>query len=283
MKWMQRIIAEGKKVSDFLRPMQIPLHSAYTSFFLVLSLFPGMLLLLGVLRYTPIGVKDLTAFVSDWLPASLMPTVQSLIEASYQHSSGTVVTVSVIGTLVSASRGMYGVRNGLNAIYAPSQPQGYLRRRSISVFYNVSFLLILVLTLLLYLASTALLDYLWMTTDPVIMMLMNVVDLRSLLLLALQSALFTVMYALLPDNRNRLLHSIPGAVVASLGWLIFSYLFSIYVEYFTSYTNIYGSLYALALGMLWLHFCISIFFLGGALNRFLAQCCPTFHKGDDPK
>ena len=32
--------------------MNIPLHSAYPGFFLVLSLFPGLLLLLGILRYT---------------------------------------------------------------------------------------------------------------------------------------------------------------------------------------------------------------------------------------
>lgn len=271
MKLIKRIISIGKEISDFLRPMQIPLHSAYTSFFLVLSLFPGLLLLLGVLRYTPINVKDLMAIVEGWLPQSLLPTVQSLVEASYQHSSGTVVTLSVVGTLYSASRGMYGIRNGLDAIYTPNQTGGYLRRRGISVLYNLSFLAVLVLTLVLYLASTAILDYLWMTTDPVLMLLMGLVDLRMVLLLILQIAVFTVMYALLPDRRNRLLHSLPGALCASLGWLAFTHLFSIYVEYFTTYTNIYGSIYALALGMLWLYFCIFIFFCGGALNRALQE------------
>lgn len=280
MKLIQRILSKIREIAAFLRPMQIPLHSAYTSFFLVLSLFPGLLLLLGLLRYTPIRVADFMNFLENWLPQSLLPTVQSLIEASYRHSSGTVITISVIGALFSASRGMYGIRNGLDAIYAPSQTQGYLRRRSISVVYNLSFLLVLILTLLLYLASTALLDYLWMTTEPTLLVLMNLVDLRSILLLILQTVIFSIMYAFLPDNRNRLRSSIPGAAFASMGWLIFSHLFSIYVEFFTSYTNIYGSIYALALGMLWLYFCISIFFFGGALNRYLAQRCPKPQKGD---
>ena len=270
MPLYQKIQRTVRWISQFLRPMRIPLHSAYTCFFLVLSLFPGLLLLLGILRYTSITVRDLTALLEGFLPATLLPTVQSLIGASYRHSSGTVVTISVLGMLYSASRGMFGIQGGLDAIYTPAHDHSYLRRRGISIVYNASFLLVLLLTLALYLAGTALVDYLWMTTNPVLMHLLRAIDLRSVVLLLLQIGLFTVMYALLPDQRNRLSRSLPGAVFAALGWLIFSHLFSVYVEHFALYTNIYGSVYALALGMLWLYFCICIFFYGGALNRFLA-------------
>lgn len=262
---------KARRVADFLRPMQIPLHSAYTGFFLILSLFPGFLLLLGLLRYTSITVQDFSSVLEGWLPESLLPTVHSLIEASYRHSSGTVVTVSVLGTLISSSRGMYGVRGGLNAIDPPQEKRGYLRRRSISVLYNLSFLLMLVLTLFLYLAGAAMLDYLQMSTIPALMALTGLVDLRMVLLLVLQTGVFTLMYALLPDRRQPISQSWPGALLAALGWQIFSRLFSLYVAHFVRYTNIYGSIYAVALGMLWLYFCISIFFYGKVLNRILRQ------------
>ena len=269
--FFSKLLSAARRISGFVRPMHIPLHSAYTSFFLVLSLFPGLLLLLGILRYTSITVGDLTALLEGFLPASLLPVIQPLITASYKHSSGTVVTVSVLGMLYSASRGMFGIRNGLDAIYTPAHDRSYLRRRGISVLYNASFLLVLLLTLALYLAGTAVVDYLWMTTDPVLMVLLRAVDLRSVVLLLLQTGVFTGMYALLPDKRNRLSRSLPGAAFASLGWLVFSQLFSIYVERFALYSNIYGSVYALALGMLWLYFCICIFFYGAALNQYLTQ------------
>ena len=63
----------------------------------------------------------------------------------------------------------------------------------------------------------------------------------------------------------------PGAVLAAVGWLIFSKLFSLYVSYFSNYSNIYGSVYAIALGMLWLYICLSILFYGGALNKLLTE------------
>ena len=271
MHLFHKYLRQGRQILDFIRPMNIPLHSAYTCFFLVLSLFPGLLLLLGILRYTSLDVKDLMDLAEGFLPQSLLPTVQSLITASYRHSTKTVVTISVLGTMYSASRGMFGIRNGLDAINTPDKRHSYLRRRGISILYNISFILVLLLTLVLYLAGTALLDYLWMTTSPAIMVLLQMVDLRAMLLLVMQSVLFTFMYALLPAQRNRFIHSLPGAVFAALGWMAFSQLFSVYVENFRQYANIYGSVYALALGMLWLYFCVSIFFYGAALNRYLTE------------
>lgn len=271
MQFPQRAAAFVRRIAAFFRPMGIPLHSAYTSFFLVLSLFPGLLLLLGILRYTSLTVQDLMNILEGWLPAHLLGPVSSLIEASYRHSSGTVVSISVVAALYSASRGMFGILGGLNAVYALQPRRSYWRKRALSMAYTALFLLLLVLTLMLHVFGTALLDYLQMTTSPALLILMRLVDLKSVLLMALLTALFAAMYAWLPAQRNRLRESFPGAAGSAAGWLVFTKLFSVYVSHFAGYTNIYGSVYALALGMLWLYFCIFIFFSGGALNRYLAQ------------
>lgn len=270
--------AKAKSIADFLRPMQIPLHSAYTTFFLILSLFPFLLLFLGTLRYTSLDAGDLMRIAEGWLPQSLVPMVGTLVESSYRHSSKAVVSISAVAALYSASRGMFGLRNGLNAVYSLPGHRGLLRRRSLSVIYTTALLLVLVLTLAAFLLATSLLDYLSMTTAPALLFLMRLVDLKWLLIAALQSLLFALMYAWLPAQRNRLRSSWPGAIAASLSWLVYSGLFSVYMEHFSGYTNIYGSIYGLALGMLWLYFGIAIFFCGGALNRYLSQA--KSNKGD---
>ena len=90
-------------------------------------------------------------------------------------------------------------------------------------------------------------------------------------MLVLQTALFTAMFMVLPNRRNTFRESLPGALLASLGWLIFSDLYSVYVQHFSGYANVYGSVYAVALAMLWLYFCLCILFYGGALNHYLAK------------
>jgi membrane protein len=271
MPMVSKIYREGKRLAAFLQPMRIPLHSAYTAFFLILSLFPALLLLLGLLRYTDLTASDLIDLLKGFMPQSLLPTVSALVQSSYRHSSSAVVSLSVLAGLWSASRGMYGLLRGLGSVWGQENCKSYWRNRVISVVYTSAFLTMLVLTLVLHVFGNAILDYLWMTTQPILMAIMNLIDLRFLLLLTLQTALFSTMYALLTGQRRRIRHCIPGAILASLGWLTFSRLFSLYVSHFSNYANIFGSVYALALGMLWLYFCICILFYGAAFNRWNAE------------
>jgi membrane protein len=110
-----------------------------------------------------------------------------------------------------------------------------------------------------------------MTTNPILLFIMNVIDLRLILLLLLQICLFTAMYTVLPNEHNDVMKSLPGALLSSVGWMLFSQLFSVYVEHFHHYAHIFGSVYAVALALLWLYCCIYIVFLGGALNRYLTE------------
>ena len=133
------------------------------------------------------------------------------------------------------------------------------------------FVIVLVLTLVLNVFGESILQMLPVATTPVGRFLTEVVNLRFLLMLLLQTGLFTAMFMALPNRKNRFQESFPGAVLASLGWLGFTVLFSGYVESFSGYSNVYGSVYAVALSMLWLYFCLSIMFYGGALNRLLME------------
>lgn len=263
-KWLESLF-------DFLRPMRISVHSAYTAFFLILSVFPASMILVGVLGYTSLEVEDVLSLVAQVVPEPLLPLARRLLSGAYDATSAPLLSISAVTAVWSASRGILGLKEGLNAVYGVKERRSYLVTRGISMFYTVLFVAMLVLTLVLNVFGTTILDYLHMTTNPVFLFLMDVIDFRFFLLLLLQTALFTAMYAALPDRRLGLWESFPGAVVASLGWLIFSNLFSLYVEHYPRYANIFGSLYAAALTMLWLYFCIMIVFYGGVINRYLVE------------
>ena len=269
MNW--KPIAWLRRTLEWLKPMNIALHAAYTSFFLVLSVFPILVILFCLLSYTSLGLEEVMELVAGVLPDTFEPLAMRIISGAYEHTSGTVLSLSVLTALWSASRGLRGLLLGLNSVYGLKESRSYLVTRSISMLYTFLFLMVLVLTLVLHVFGTTILDYLRMTTNPFLMFLMDVIDLRFFLLLILQTALFTAMYAALPNRRNSLKESLPGALLTSIGWLTFSDVFSIYVEYFPNYANIFGSVYAAALAMLWLYCCICIVFYGGALNRYLME------------
>lgn len=254
-----------------IRQMQIPTHAANAGYFIVLSVFPALVLLLSLLRYTSLDAGDLLAGLQGFLPEALMNAAEKLIISMYAHTGAAMVSVSAVSALWSASRGIYGLLTGLNTIYGVREDRGYVRTRLISVLYTFLFLLVLLVTLVLGVFGGGILRSLPPAKGALGEFLSEVVDLRFFLMLLLQTVLFTAMFMVLPNRKNGFRESLPGAMLASAGWLIFTRLFSFYVEHFSNYSGIYGSVYAVALSMLWLYFCLSILFYGGALNCLLME------------
>lgn len=251
--------------------LHIPLYAANACYFIVLAVFPALLLLLGLLRYTPLEVERLGEMLSGILPEALLESAEELILITYDNTSASALGLSAVTTLWSASRGIYGLLTGLNAVYGVTEDRGYFYTRSISVLYTFAFLIVLLLTLALHVFGTRLLGLLQKASHPFLRFVLDIIDLRFFLLLILQSAIFTAMFMALPNRPNRFWDSLPGALLASSGWLVFSDIYSIYVEHFAHLSNVYGSVYAVALSMLWLYCCMSIVFYGGALNRYLME------------
>ena len=101
----------GKTVHLWRRvsSLRVPLYAANASFFLILAVFPGLLLLLGLLRYTPLEVERLGEMLASFLPEALAEGAEEMILLTYDNTSGLTLGLSVVTTLWSASRGIYGM------------------------------------------------------------------------------------------------------------------------------------------------------------------------------
>ena len=261
-----------QKVTSFIRTfaaMNIPIYSANAGFFVVLAVFPMLVLILSLLRYTGLNADVLTDVLEGVIPSALLGAASRLIQNTYANTSGTVISISAIVSLWSASRGIYGILTGLNAIYGVEEHRGYFYTRFISVAFTFAFLIVILLTLTLHVFGTTILGMIPTTASSVLSFLDRVIHLRFFLLVFTQTLLFTAVFTIFPNRRNSVRSSLPGALLTSLGWLIFSGIYSVYVERFASLTNVYGSVYTVALSMLWLYCCLYIMFCGGALNRSL--------------
>lgn len=250
-----------RKFVRYLAEKNVPLYGAHAGYFMVLALFPMLVLLISLLRFAGLSVDMLTDLLEGFLPAVLLPGARRLIHSTYQNTSGMVISVSALTALWSASRGVYGLLTGLNSIYQVKESRGYFHIRAVSMGYTFLFLLVLVATLILSVFGNGIVQM-----SP---FLFQLVQLRFPMLLLMQTALFAAMFMVLPSGRRPLRYCIPGALLASVGWLVFSNLYSVYVVYFSGLSSVYGSVYAVALSMLWLYGCLCLLFYGGACNHYL--------------
>lgn len=251
--------------------LDIPRYAAHTSFFIVLSLFPALVLALGILRHTGLGVELLMELLESFLPKALQEPAASLVMKAYRSTTGTVLSVSALTALWSASRGVHGLLLGLNDVYQVTETRGWIKTRLTAVFYTFAFLLVILLTLVLHLFGNSLFSLLQLQDSFLFRLLEELIGWRYLLLLLIQAAVFTCVYMFLPNGHTRFADALPGALLATIGWQVFTHLYSMYGLLFNQLSVVYGSVYAVALGMLWLYICVSILFYGGALNRFLAK------------
>lgn len=252
-----------------IQSLNVPLYAANAGFFMILSLFPALVLVLSLLRFTGLQVGSLVEVLSSIIPGALMPTVEELVLSTYENSSGALVGVSALTAIWSASKGVYGLLTGLNTVYGVSEDRGWFYTRFISVLYTFIFFGVLILTLIVHVFGGTIARLQPITHSRLLRILSGIIDFRFLVLLIVQTLVFMLLFAFLPNGRNKLRDTVPGAVLASLGWMIFSRLFSIYVENFASLSNIYGSVYAVALSMLWLYCCLSLIFYCAAFNQYL--------------
>ena len=252
-----------------LVPLQIPIYSGNASFFLLLSFFPLAILLLALLQYLPVTQTDLLSLIELIVPQALLPFFSDLIQSLTPVHTATVIPISAIAALWSASRGLHSLMNGLNTVEQAHETRSYLHRRALCAFYTLLMVVALLLTLLLHVFGQQLLALTSIGSSSLHIIVSTLLKNLHLYSFVLLSALFTVLYLVLPNRRTRTVLVMPGAAAAAVAWMIFSAAFSYYVSHIKDYSAIYGSLTTVILTMLWLYFCISILFYGAYLNRLL--------------
>jgi len=265
---LSRLIQKAKKT---LRRAQIPVYAAGAAFFLVLSFLPLTTLLLAVLQYTVFSPADVLALLSRIAPDEVLPLFERFLLRSYQTSGAAVISVSAIAAAWSASKGIYGMTRGLNAVLELPETRGYVRVRLLCLGHMLLFVLGLVLTLLRYVFGQKLLSLLTEKGLGLARLAAFLLEHLQLYSLVLLTALFCVLYLALPNRRQKLSAVFPGALGAAAAWLAFSALFSLYVSRFARSFALYGSLAVMVLTMLWVYICVEIVFYGALLNRLIAK------------
>lgn len=71
------------------------------------------------------------------------------------------------------------------------------------------------------------------------------------------------------ERPDQLLDSAPRSSFASLGWLLLSFLFSIYINNFGNFSATYGSIGGIILLLLWLYLSAMLLIIGGQINAVM--------------
>lgn len=244
------------------------LASGGVSYAVVVALFPGLAALVSVygLVMNPQQIEAQVNALSGVLPGETQQLIATELHQLVASSTGALGIGAIFGFLLalwSASRGMSGMMNALNMAYEQTESRSFLRYNLIALVMTIGLIVsgILAIALIAGLPAAAqamglgsTLQWLsWLVQWPLLVILMG--------------AVLAVLYRYGPSREEPQWQWVsPGAIVATVLWIIASICFTAYVTNFSTYNKTYGSLGGAIVLLTWLYISAFVVLLGAVVN-----------------
>ncbi len=259
---------------QYTKKAHVSAFAAYAVYFTMLSIFPMLMVFLSIIEHLPISAKDLLDIVNSILPYQLEGIAESIIldlESKTSTTNTAILSISAFSTLWASAKGIHGLYRGINSVYNVTKERNYFFRMLLCIFYTFFFMIVVVLMLLLIVFGNQIQSLLLIRIPTLQSSSRILAFLRSLISIALMMCFFIALYKFVPLKKVHMVAQIPGALFSTVCWTVLSFGFSFFVDHFGNYADMYGSLTAIILVMLWLYLGMNIILYGGAINYWLDE------------
>ena len=242
--------------------------AAQLSFYFFLSVFPALLFLVSLLAYLPLGatLAEAVSRLEAILPAEIVALIREQVEQAAAGSHGGLLTVGVAGAIWSSSSAVTAIITALNRAYDLEEWRPWWKRRILAVLLTIAFAVFVVLAFAFVVGGADLAEWLAgrigaSDTFAVVWSIAQWPLAFALVVIAVD-----LVYYFAPNAETEWVWVTPGALLATVLWLIASAGFKIYVQNFGAYSAVHGAIGTVIVLMLWLYLSGFALLVGAELN-----------------
>ena len=264
-----------KRIKEFIYALMddnVSVYAAQASFFIVISAIPLCMLIFAIIKmFITIDQRTILYTINSVAPSQISEFMTTIVNELFNKSSSvSVISITAASTLWLSSRGLMALYMGLSNVYhAPMR--NYFVSRLVSVVYTLALIATLILTIIIFGFGNRI--ELFIETHAIF--LSDIVHFllrgKIFVFMAYLTILFALFYRFMPRNQSSFRRQLPGAAFAAAGWTVFTFIYSVYIDNFSNYSYVYGSLTAVVFLMLWLYFCMNIFLYGAQINKMIVN------------
>lgn len=245
---------------------------AQLAYFFLLSFFPLIIFLVTLLPYLNLKREQIFEFLENIIPEQVYSMVENILTEVLSNQNGGLLSLGILATIWSASRGVDALMKGLNKAYDVEGRAGFINRLW-SLLFTVSLVVVILLALIFPVFGQQISNLIFSHLGVETTMEKLFTYVRWITPPVLIFLLLWVMYWIVPNTspRLKLFTVLPGAIFSTVGWLILTYGFSFYISNFGNFSATYGSIGGVIILMLWLYFTGMILIFGGLLNATMAK------------
>ncbi|MGB7843375.1 MAG: YihY/virulence factor BrkB family protein [Salinimicrobium sp.] len=255
-------------VKDQIGDNNVSIVSAGVAFYAFLAIFPAIAALVSLygLAMNPESIQGQLSQLAGMMPQQayeiLKDQLTGLIEAP-GAALGWSMAIGILFSIWSANKGTKSLFTGVDIAYDTSNNRGFFKQNGLTLLFTLGAIVLILISMALIVAFPALVNQLGLPDN-----IETFIGWGRWVLLA-----FIVIWFLglvykyapcKPEPHRRWIF--PGSILATVLWLIASWGFSYYVSNFGSYGEMYGSISAVVVMLLWLFLTSFIILLGAELN-----------------
>lgn len=262
--WKQILL----NVKDQIGENNVSIVSAGVAFYAFLAVFPAIAALVSIygLAMDPQSIQNQLSQISGMMPQQAYEILKNQLQGLTSASGSTLgwsMAIGILFSLWSANKGTKSLFTGVDIAYDTTNDRGFLKQNALTLLFTFGAILLVILSMALIVAFPALVNQLGLPSG-----IESLISWGRWLLLAVIVVWFLGMvYKYAPDKPTpKFKWVMPGALLATFLWLIASWGFSFYVSNFGSYGEMYGSISAVVVMLLWLFLTSFIILIGAELN-----------------
>jgi len=243
---------------------------AQASFYLLFSLFPFLIFLIVLLTYMPmVNFQDSIQALAALMPANAYLILRDMVNQTIANRSVTLLSFGMLSALWSSASGVTTLIQGINRAYDQEETRRSWKVSAVSLYFTFELAIAIIFSLVLIVFGKVLGTQLFrfLGFSGASLQVWNYVG--YIIALITTILVFISLYYNTPNRRSKFREVVPGAVVASLGWVIISIAFSYYIDNFGNYSKVYGSLGGIIALLMWLYVSSIIILMGAEINASL--------------
>ena len=235
-----------------------------------------MLFLLATASFFPLDnlTDDAARVLGPFVSAEVLQLIQEQMQRLASAESGGLLTVGVLGALWSSSAAIVSIVSALNRAYDLTETRPWWKVRLVAITLTFGVALFILIAFTIVLSGPIVASYLGEATGLGTAFERAWSILQWPLAFSLVTFAIGLLYYFGPDADQDWVWISPGAIAATILWLVVSLAFKIYVANFTDYNASYGAIGGVILLMLWFYLSSLVILAGAELNSEIDHASP---------
>ncbi|MDO4996958.1 MAG: YihY/virulence factor BrkB family protein [Bacilli bacterium] len=262
---MERAERYVSKMIAMIKRPEMRILPGELAFFLVMSLIPLAALLGAIASSLSIDVSSFEELMKGTIP----PAVASfIVDIMNNKTPDFNITMFFISAFILASNGPHSMIVASNEIYK-IKPRDFITRRLKAILMTLVMVGLFFILFLIPIFGDYIFELITTNiTDLQVHRFMFVVFqlIKYPLLVVVLHYNIKLLYIIAPDDKIKSMTTTKGSIFTTIGWIIATEVYSVYIGAFTSYDKFYGSISNLVILFLWVYILAYIFVLGMIIN-----------------